>query len=459
MAVLPMPETAAIEPRPVRTERLEDIFAALDRDGVRHCLLRVPDEDGGTARVREVDVLVDPGDLQRFEDLVFGFGFAPLASWGRGGHRFHVAYDPANGEWLKLDVVTHLRFGGRTRPLSTPALDRCLERRRRLDGAFVPDVVDGVLGLLLHCILDKGTFRDARRREIEAMRAEIADSESLTAAATHRFEVALGRTLSWSHANACIASGAWNRLLERRREIAWTLFRRQPLATAARWLAGELMRFVRPILVAFRRRGFSVALLGPDGAGKTTVARALAEDSQIKARIVYMGSNPDAGTVDLPAMRWIGHLVDERRTGRDQTGKSGLSGGVSYANRLAAQCFRSLVALGFGFRGRFVVFDRHPCELLIAEPAHGRGSKLRRRLLRFACAKPDLVLLLDATPELLRSRKSEQSFERAARQRERYHSLPLAGQTCFVLDTSAAEEATVREAKSLIWGLYRQSIA
>jgi len=342
-------------------ELLAETLEALESAGLRYCVLRGPATGTARARRREVDLLVDARDVERFGHLVSEIGFVPLAAWGYGGHHFYVAYEGATGEWLKLDVVTSLGYGGRSGPLFSRALAGCLDRRRRDSGTSLPDVADAMLGLVLHCLLDKGAFREDHRRELERLRALLEANDAVRAAARERFQTALGRTLTWSQVNATVADGTWESLLERRRRIAWELFRREPFGSALRWLGGKLARLISPVLVASRRRGFSVALLGPDGAGRTTLARALAEDAQIRARIMYMGSNVSASTVGLP---WV------------------------------EQGYRLLVSLVWRLRGRFVVFDRYPSEQLISGPARGWCAKLRRHLLQRVSVNPDLIIVL-----------------------------------------------------------------
>ena len=50
---------------------------------------------------------------------------------------------------------------------------------------------------------------------------------------------------------------------------------------------------------------FSVALIGPDGAGKSTIANMLAESFPVSVKVLYMGINLDSSNVVLPTSRLI----------------------------------------------------------------------------------------------------------------------------------------------------------
>jgi GTPase SAR1 family protein len=49
----------------------------------------------------------------------------------------------------------------------------------------------------------------------------------------------------------------------------------------------------------------AVALLAPDGAGKTTLAHALRYGFYLSTRYMYMGTNPTSSTLTLPTTRWL----------------------------------------------------------------------------------------------------------------------------------------------------------
>ena len=88
---------------------------------------------------------------------------------------------------------------------------------------------------------------------------------------------------------------------------------------------------------------------------------------------------------------------------------SGGALGAGLANRLA-EWYRQLIAQAFPTRGSIVVFDRHfladyhafdVAGRAVVEPAHPRVDAHAR------VPRPDLVVLLDAPPEVLVARKGE----------------------------------------------------
>src|SRR5512136_940637 len=122
----------------------------------------------------------------------------------------------------------------------------------------------------------------------------------------------------------------------------------------------------------------SIALVGVDGAGKTTVARELLRSARLPMKYVYMGFSTRSSNFALPTSRLVlvlkRHLYfrRERAAGRVRTKdvpaaaleyenpKYGLvwSGG-RFLNRLAEAWYRHTVSLVYQLRGYMVVYDRH----------------------------------------------------------------------------------------------------
>ena len=133
---------------------------ALERSNVHWCLLR--GESDLASPEGDVDLLLARGDLQRLRDALAPLGYVPLRAWGRGPHRFFVAYDEASARRVKLDVVTQLAYG-RYQELRTVAAAGCLARRRYIGGLALHSPCDAFWALLLHCMLDRETFSAAHR--------------------------------------------------------------------------------------------------------------------------------------------------------------------------------------------------------------------------------------------------------------------------------------------------------
>src|SRR5205823_4722608 len=106
-------------------------------------------------------------------------------------------------------------------------------------------------------------------------------------------------------------------------------------------------------------RGFTVALIGCDGAGKTTVARAL-EQIDPRIRYLYMGVSADSSNRLLPTTR-LAHAVKRARgapaPGTDATGlvrraRRAVRSALRLANRFAEEWYRQLLAIAYVTRGR-----------------------------------------------------------------------------------------------------------
>ena len=103
---------------------------------------------------------------------------------------------------------------------------------------------------------------------------------------------------------------------------------------------------------------FTVALIGPDGAGKTTIGRRLEQTLPLPVRYVYMGINYEASNHVLPTTRLIRAARRARGVGPDTAGPRdperlrprpkglvkrvahGLKSSLSLANRIAEEAFR-----------------------------------------------------------------------------------------------------------------------
>ena len=100
--------------------------------------------------------------------------------------------------------------------------------------------------------------------------------------------------------------------------------------------------------------------------------------------------------------------------------------------------------LGKASRKGLVLFDRYHGDLLVDPQRYRYGGPLvLARMLTRCMPQPDLVVFLDAAPEVLLSRKQEVSHEALEKSRERYLQLCRGNSRCAVVDASLPlEEVT-----------------
>jgi thymidylate kinase len=188
-------------------------------------------------------------------------------------------------------------------------------------------------------------------------------------------------------------------------------------------------------------RMFSVALIGPDGAGKSTVSRALVESSLFSFKPIYMGDNVEACNFALPTTRLLGYFRkrwhDKNGKGRQATGQSSATGGSRTAslgqiiwavarlvNFVGEEWYRQLLSWSYQARGYIVLYDRHFLFDFSLDGVDSDVLAFERRLHRWILTRlyprPSLIVYLDSPAEVLFARKGEKTMRDLENRRQAF---------------------------------------
>jgi thymidylate kinase len=200
---------------------------------------------------------------------------------------------------------------------------------------------------------------------------------------------------------------------------------------------------------------FSVALIGPDGAGKTTIARMLQERSPLPLRYIYMGENIGASNFALPTSRVLqyfrGRKNEDRDPARDrlevQPSQPAAKSRGSFlwlagrlANQLADEWYRQLWSWGYQCAGYIALYDRHflfDYSLQNVDlDEEGFDTRLHRWFLTHAYPRPKMVIYLDAPAEVLFARKGEKNLKELEARRQSFLHLMRTNSNCYVVDAT-----------------------
>lgn len=417
----PPPDHPSSKPGEVHPA-LGALFGALEEHELRWLLLRMP--SSLAAPTGDVDLLVAPEHAAMLLAVAQEQGFASLPGWESVPDLMLVRYDRPSNRWLVLEVATRVSFRAPRSWVLDGAAEQVLSRRQLVNGIPLPAAGDRFWLLLLHCLLDKGRVGSRYRAPLQRLASAGLDSPLGASTCS-----AAGPAFAPRDFVDAARSGEENRLLGLGDQLETQLRRRRPVDQRVRAMARLSARTARKPLLLRRRRGLSLALLGPNGVGKSTAAAELQRSLPFEVRIVYMGM-------------W---KATENRRSR-----------AARAAEIAVRPFRIwwryLVSQYHQLRGRMVVFDRYVYDALVPpKPPLLAAKRVYFLFLSRALPRPRAAVFLDAPGQVTFGRKPEDLPENLELERHLYRELTKRSLPVERIDATADMRTVQAEIASILW--------
>ena len=194
-----------------------------------------------------------------------------------------------------------------------------------------------------------------------------------------------------------------------------------------------------------RPDGISVTILGPDGAGKSSLIEALSHRMDcVFSRSVCLGFAPPLHRLFYRTR----HPTDQPHALPLRSLIASLTRAVYWFLYYTVGYLSVHVALA---RSVLVLYDRHFLDILIDVKRYRYGGPVWiPRLIWHLMPKPDLVILLNAPPEVIQSRKQEVSFEETERQCKAYLSLVSTLTNGHVVDAAQGQNGVATDVSKII---------
>jgi thymidylate kinase len=383
---------------------------------------------------RDIDVVVGNGEGGRVLEIASsvlranGWALAhPPDTWGPR----LVAFKGTHG--IEIHTVEQLTWGFAVLYAQPRAEGRAGPFKVDPHGVFVKQLVlpllGGRFGKVASTRLNYGASEiEEHLRRLLPSGAREGDVASIVErlAGGDRSEIAVARSLLASAINRRAVRTQWHRM---------------PRLGAA-WITTRLKRY-------FRRSGVIVALVGPDGAGKSSVAKAIEamEDSvftDVHLRHWRPGLLPDLGRLARIRPAHDGGSVPPRRRA-----------GRFYWLRLLYYSLDFLI--GHHVKDRWilgrqviVLYDRAFLDMMVDPVRYGLGSTRGMMHIWRFLPKPDVVIVLRDEPERIHARKPELPVAEIRRQLDAWSVLMSAGAVGAAIDVEGPPHTVAEHVMQIV---------
>jgi len=399
-----------------RIKLIKNICEESEERKIRYCILRnydflLEEREPRTASERSIDMVVAEEDFSAFESFLFSVGFQKRKpQFSRAHHAFFI-FLPEQRKMLSFDV----QLGG------VHWNDHCylsenfvIGNRVKKNFFYAPATKDTVVMLLLHSLLGKRRFKPEYQDILRNICPKINGDEHQYV--LERIQEIFPKSTAEEMVYLLFQQN-FNALLKRRYKYIFIFISKAPVNFTAlflRWLWWK-----RP------RKYPLISVIGPDGAGKSTLARALHHYLLLqgkKSTIIYTGR----GRNQFLPFATLGKKYksfERKREEKEQQLRNGLERKISF-RKIAVYTFSApifafdlllrywLLIYPLRWKKRMVITDRYGTDIFLMQNV---PLWFKRGLLHFF-PKPTITFYLYNTPEVLHARREEESIQELERQ-------------------------------------------
>jgi thymidylate kinase len=482
--------SVAIEPVPAPAGLVAQVSDALEAAGILYCQWKGHGKrDRWSAALGDLDLLVDRRAASRFGIALERLGFKlaiPAPDLHVPGVISYLGLDASLGRLVHVHAHFHLVIGSAWRrhyhlPIETAILDASGPRVP----FRTPSPEHELLLFVLHQVLRhdlRGLWRSGepawlRQIEPELHRLESAANPRRVAAELHRLLPDVShrlflRCLESLRPGCAAATG-----IRARSALEWrlrTYLRRPPLTSLA-------ARAVRPALRAGLRNGWRwlpgkrlaaggsvIALVGADGAGKSTCATSLVQwlGAELQTRRVHLGRPPRRLLTYLAggALK-LARRFDQRRK---RTEPSRLTHHLELARHVSTARDRYLLyrrVRRFAAQGGLAICERYPIpeNHALAGPsaAQGLATAAQSRLASWLrdvettyyarIGAPNLLVVLQIDPEAAVARKTDEPADYVLARARLLWDVDWSNASARIVDAGRPLEEVVAELRFHLW--------